>query len=147
MQVNIREVVEKDLKGILGLYNQPSMDKGKVISIEQAGIIFDKMKTYPDYKVYAVFLEEEIVGTFALAVMDNLGHNGAPSGVIEDVVVLESKQGQGIGKCMMEYAMTLCKDKGCYKAMLSSNLNREHAHRFYEALGFKKHGYSFLMEP
>ncbi len=29
--------------------------------------------------------------------------------------------------------------------MLSANLIREDAHRFYEAVGFKKHGYSFLV--
>jgi predicted GNAT family acetyltransferase len=28
----------------------------------------------------------------------------------------------------------------------SSNLNRQAAHRFYESLGFRKHGYSFRIE-
>ena len=32
-------------------------------------------------------LNGEIVGTFALLIMDNLAHLGAPSGVVEDVVV------------------------------------------------------------
>jgi GNAT superfamily N-acetyltransferase len=146
MQVSIREAIKEDLKGILRLYDQPSMDKGNVISIEKAGIIFDKMSSYPDYKVYVAFLQEEMVGTFALAVMDNLGHNGDTSGVIEDVVVLEDKQGRGIGRQMMEYAVALCKNKSCYKVMLSSNIKREAAHKFYESLGFKKHGYSFLIE-
>jgi hypothetical protein len=26
-------------------------------------------------------------------------------------------------------------------------LKREQAHQFYEALGFKKHGYSFVVSP
>jgi hypothetical protein len=30
-----------------------------------------------------------------------------------------------------------------YPFVLSSNLSREQAHRFYEALGFEKHGYSY----
>jgi GNAT superfamily N-acetyltransferase len=55
-------------------------------------------------------------------------------------------QGQGIGTSMMEYAIELCKEKGCYKAALSSNIKREAAHRFYESLGFKKHGYSYLID-
>lgn len=81
--------------------------------------------------------------------MANLGHWGTPSGVIEDVAVDPACQGQGIGRIMMDYALRLCRDKGCYKAVLSSNLRRERAHAFYESLGFERHGYSYrvLFEP
>lgn len=34
----------------------------------------------------------------------------------------------------------------CYKVTLSAYLKRDRAHRFYESLGFTKHGYSFLLE-
>lgn len=112
MHINIREASEKDLSAILELYNQPSMDKGNIISLEKARIIFGRMCQYPDYKVYVSELEGEMVGTFELAIMDNLGHNGQSSGIIEDVVVLESRQGQGIGTLMMEYAVDLCREKG-----------------------------------
>jgi hypothetical protein len=40
----------------------------------------------------------------------------------------------------------LCAEKGCYKACLSSNIKREKAHEFYDGLGFKRHGISFMME-
>jgi len=52
---------------------------------------------------------------------------------------------EGIGKEMMKFALKICKEKGCYKVSLSSNLKREKAHRFYEGIGFEKHGYSFSM--
>jgi GNAT superfamily N-acetyltransferase len=104
------------------------------------------MNSYPNYKVYVAKVDDVIVGTFALAVMDNLAHLGTRSGLIEDVVVKTDFQGKGIGKQMMEYSMEYCKRLGCYKVSLSSNLKRESAHRFYESLGYKKHGYSFLLE-
>ena len=44
---------------------------------------------------------------------------------------------------MMEFAIELCRARRCYKLVLSSNQTREHAHRFYESLGFGRHGYSF----
>ncbi len=81
--------------------------------------------------------------TFALLVMDNLGHLGAPSAIIEDVAVDPRWQGHGIGKKMMEHALELYREKGCYKAVLSSNLKRERAQAFYESLGFERHGYSY----
>ena len=46
---------------------------------------------------------------------------------------------------MMEYARERCRERGCYKMALSSNLARDEAHRFYESLGFDKHGFSFRM--
>lgn len=78
--------------------------------------------------------------------MDNLGHLGRTSGIAEDVVVKDTLQGQGIGKQMMEFAMEKCRQKGCYKLALSSNKSREKAHKFYESIGFNKHGYSFIVE-
>jgi GNAT superfamily N-acetyltransferase len=78
-----------------------------------------------------------------LKVMDNLGHLGAASAVIEDVAVDPEWQGRGVGKTMMRYALQKCTDKGCYKAVLSSNLKRNRAHAFYESIGFERHGYSF----
>lgn len=142
----IREATVKDLSKIIELYSQSDMDDGKVPLIDDAKEIYLKMKTYPDYNIYVAEMENEIVGTFALAIMDNIAHMGSKSGLIEDVVVSQKYQGKGIGTQMMNYAIELCKEKSCYKVCLSSNLKRNNAHKFYEGIGFKKHGYSFLME-
>ncbi len=48
---------------------------------------------YPDYVLYVAEHEAMVVGTFALLVMDNLGHMGAPSAIVEDVVVDPGQQG------------------------------------------------------
>ncbi len=146
MQLFIREATEDDLPEILSLYHQPDMDSGDTLSLAEAKTIFHRMATYPSYKLYIAKMEEETVGTFALAIMDNLAHRGTPSGLIEDVVVKADCQGKGIGRQMMQFAMDCCKKSGCYKAALSSNMKRENAHHFYESLGFTKHGYSFLMD-
>jgi GNAT superfamily N-acetyltransferase len=146
MQIVIREATIEDLSDIIELLKQPDMDDGEVLSIEQAEFIFKKIINYPNYKVYVSVVGEKIIGTFALAIMDNLAHMGATSGLIEDVIVKTNWQGKGIGKQMMEYAVECCRKYGCYKVALSSNFKREKAHHFYESLGFKKHGYSFLLE-
>lgn len=141
--IQIREAARADLPDILRLYAQPEMDDGQVLSLVDAERLFDRMARYPDYRMYVAVRDDRIVGTFALLVMDNLGHRGAPSGVIEDVVVDPQCQVQGIGKTMMQHALRVCGEKGCYKLALSSNLRRERAHAFYESLGFERHGYSF----
>jgi len=143
--LQIRAATKADLPSILALYAELEDGSG-VLSIEEAQSILARMQSYPDYKVYVAMLDGSIVGTFALLIIDNLAHMGAPSGVVEDVVVHRDWQSKGVGKQMMQFAMDRCRERGCYKLVLSSNLKREAAHRFYDDLGFRRHGYSFVVE-
>lgn len=145
MNITNRIATEQDVESILAIYLNSNLDKN-ILNIEAAQSIFKKIAQYPDYKIYIVEADSQPIGTFALLIMDNLGHLGTPSAVVEDVAVIAEYQGKGIGKKMMEFAMQIAKEKGCYKLTLSSNLRREAAHAFYESLGFTKHGYSFLIE-
>ncbi|AFK01499.1 GCN5-related N-acetyltransferase [Emticicia oligotrophica DSM 17448] len=144
MELNIQVATINDLEDILQIYAE-SLDNGRVISLEKAKEIFLKQQQYPDYKVFIARIKDKAVGTFAILIMENMAHLGTPSAVVEDVGVLPTMQGQGVGKQMMEFALAYAKAKGCYKMSLSSNLKREKAHQFYESLGFQKHGFSFLM--
>lgn len=143
--LTIRKANEADLAGVLKLYAQPDLDNGNVLPVEEAAFIWQRFSNYPDYTLYVAELGGDIVGSFALLVMDNLGHLGTPSGIVEDVVVAPHIQGHGIGQAMMRFAAECCRDRGCYKLMLSSNAKRTRAHAFYEALGFERHGFSFRM--
>lgn len=146
MQLSIRQALREDIPGILDLYRELESDKSSVLPEDRANVIFSRISSYPDYKIYVAFERVELIGTFSLAVMDNLAHMGTPSGLIEDVVVKSVWRGKGVGKQMMRFAIDRCREAGCYKAALSSNKKRTEAHRFYEALGFEKHGYSFLID-
>jgi GNAT superfamily N-acetyltransferase len=146
MSVQIRLATLEDVPAILQIYAQPDFDNGKILTQIEAEKIFLKQQQYPDYEVFVAETEGEIIGTFALLIMDNLAHQGTPSAIVEDVGVLPNFQNKGIGKKMMEFAMKKAKEKGCYKLVLSSNLKRGKAHQFYESLGFRKHGFSFLIE-
>ena len=146
MELNLREANENDLPAILLLYAQLGQDDGSVLPLDQAKGILARFGNYPDYHLHLALYEDKVIGVFALLIMDNFGHLGARSAVLEDVVVAEGVRGQGVGKRMMEYANDLCRQKGCYKMTFSSNMNRDPAHRFYESLGFRKHGYSFYID-
>jgi GNAT superfamily N-acetyltransferase len=141
--VLIRAATAADMAGVLALYAQPDLDDGNVLPVDQAVALWERFARYPDYTLYVAEQDRAIVGTFALLVMDNLGHLGTPSGIVEDVVVAPARQGTGIGQAMMAFALERCREKGCYKLVLSSNAKRARAHAFYESLGFERHGYSF----
>ena len=142
----IRPATRADLAAVLCLYGQPELDDGAVLTQAAAEAIFARMQRYPDYRLYVAVSGCRVVGTFALLIMDNLGHQGAPSGLMEDVAVDPVWQGQGVGREMVEHAIRLCRQKGCYKLALSANVKRQRAHAFYESLGLARHGYSFRID-
>jgi GNAT superfamily N-acetyltransferase len=145
--IAIRPAVAADLPAVLALYAQPEIDAGDIIPLDQAEPIFRRMQSYPNYTLYVASVENRIVGTFSLLIADNLAHRGALSGIVEDVVVAVEEQGKGIGKQMMRFALERCREHGCYKMALSSNARRTAAHRFYDSLGFERHGLSFVAAP
>lgn len=142
--IHIRRAAKADLPAVVRLHHQ--IDAEAPISEENAARIFAVMNTYPDCGIFVAETDGVITGTFTLLVMDKLGHNGKPAGVVDDVVVDGDRRGQGIGREMMRFAIDYCRARGCYKVALSSNVKRTDAHAFYERLGFQKHGYSFLVE-
>ena len=127
-------------------YVETMLNNGKTLPLDEARKLFTRFARYPDYTLYVAEKARHIVGTFALLIMDNIGHLGTPSAIVENVVVAPEMQSGGIGRAMMKFACEQSTKKGCYKIVLSSSTRRERAHAFYESLGFTRHGYSFRLD-
>jgi GNAT superfamily N-acetyltransferase len=145
--MTIREASARDLPDILRAYHESGIGAEAAYTVEEAREQFQLLQKYPSYRVFVAAVEGVFAGTYALIILDNLNKRGAKAAVVEDVAVLPSFQGRGVGRAMMEHARALCRAAGCYKMALSSNLKREPAHAFYDALGFERHGYSFVIRP
>jgi GNAT superfamily N-acetyltransferase len=143
-QVIVREAGEADLAGILRAYRESGIETGDGFTEAEGREQFARLRSYPSYRIWVACVDGAIAGTYSLLILDKLAKRGIPAGVVEDVAVRPEFQGRGIGRAMMEHAREQCRAAGCYKLTLSSNLTREGAHRFYDALGFERHGYSFL---
>lgn len=144
MATTIREATKDDLPALLELYRELATGEPRV-TMTKLEAVFARLALYPDYRVYLAHEGDGIVGTYALCIVDTLGDRCAPEGLVEDVVVAKAARGTGVGRAMMEHAMERCRAAGCYKLVLSSNVTREGAHRFYDALGFERHGVSFVV--
>ena len=144
-KVTIRVAKQRDLPELLELYRQLDPEDSPVLSLADAEKIFETTNKYPDYRVYVARHYGKTLGTFTLLIVDNLAHLGARYGIVEDFVVTAEWRGMGIGRQMMRFAMQKCHKAGCYKLVLSSNKKRVDAHRFYKKLGFRQHGYSFVV--
>jgi hypothetical protein len=87
-KLQVRPAMESDLEKI---HAQAEFDAGRVLPLAAAKRLFERFADYPDYTLYVAEHGGDIVGTFALLVMHNLGHLGAPSAIVEDVAVERCK--------------------------------------------------------
>jgi GNAT superfamily N-acetyltransferase len=72
----------------------------------------------------------------ALSVRKSLWGQGF-LGYVDELVVDESRRGEGIGGMLLERALELAKKGGCRRVELDSAFHRADAHRFYENHGFE----------
>ena len=147
MNLAIRPAEPADIPQLLALYKLLDIEPQPEMPIDRARARFFELSSYSGHRIYVAEADHRIVGTFALIFVGGLAHGARSSCVVEDVVVASEMQGAGIGKEMMRFAMQLSTRSDCYKLVLSSHLDRNVAHQFYESLGFRKHGYSFLIKP
>ncbi|MFV0368955.1 MAG: GNAT family N-acetyltransferase [Hyphomicrobiaceae bacterium] len=146
-QLTIRTAAEADLDTILDLYESAGLGGDTRIDLQKAQAMLEKIMAYPDYRLYVAIDEAAAtVGTYALLMMDNIAHGGRPLAVVEQVAVASNQRGRGVGTAMMQHAMSEAKATGCYKLQLSSNTRFKDAHKFYDKLGFTRHGYSFYVD-
>lgn len=141
----IRPATTDDFDSLWQLYKLLEVDGDPTVSPREAEHGFTTILARPEHTIYMAESSGEIVGTYALIFVPGLTHGARDSAIVEDVVVAPDQRGRSIGKWMMRDAMERCRQRGCYKLVLSSHLQREKAHRFYEGLGFSKHGFSFLV--
>lgn len=142
----IRSATGPDLPALLDLYAQTGLDDGIRLEEARARDLLATLARYPDYKIYLVSEGATLLASYALLIMENIAHNGAPLAIVEQVAVRPDAQRKGLGKLMMHHAMDLSRARGCYKLALSSNIRFEPAHAFYDKLGFQRHGYSFWVD-
>jgi GNAT superfamily N-acetyltransferase len=142
--LSFRAAQEDDLPRLHRLYGE--LDAGECADLGRLRNTFATILRQPGVTVWIAESAGEFVGSFILAIVPALGARCRPVALVEDVVVDPARQREGIGRRMMEFALEEAKESGAYKLMLSSNLRREEAHRFYDALGFERHGYSFQVQ-
>lgn len=149
--VTIREAREADLPVLVRLLAQLSLDEPREQpgpplpeAYEQA---FGKIEADPGLRLLVACREERIVGSATVAVIPNLSFRGRPFTLVDSVVVDESERRSGVGRLLMEEARRIARASGSYKLSLTSNAQRDWAHRFYERLGFRETHKGYTVEP
>jgi len=92
-----------------------------------------------DSNILLVVAEEggSIVGCLQLCVLPGLSSQGAPRALIEDVRVARHCRSRGIGKQLVQWAITEAQARDCKLVELFTHNTRVDAQRFYKRLGFQ----------
>ncbi|MCG4453744.1 MULTISPECIES: GNAT family N-acetyltransferase [unclassified Pseudomonas] len=140
--LTLRAACPGDAQALSALLRQLTPDEAcpdaKLLALRLSELALDRV-------VLVAERDGKLLGTCTLNLIEHLAHNFARSAILEDVVVDMDARGLGIGQALIDKAVERARAWGCYKLALSSNQSREHAHRFYEGLGFKPHGISLAL--
>ena len=147
-EIELRAATQEDAALLAAL--QAEMDDGDPAAVSDADCaamrrVLADMAAYPDFRAYLVYRDGQPVASFSLMVFASPSQGGQPQALLDAVVVGRSHRGRGLGEAMVREALAIASQAGCYKLILSSNLKRRDAHRFYEQLGFRQHGISYGM--
>ena len=147
--MRVRTAKTGDLGRLLELYRSlegphPGVEE---LDREAAEERFAIVLSDPNQETLVAGADGGVVGTLVVAILPNLAHGGAPYAVVENVITDEAWRGRGAGRALMQAARDRAREAGAYKLALCSNLEREEAHGFYEALGMERTHAGFEVRP
>ncbi len=136
MELKLRKAQEKDLDGLDQVMLVISDAAGERETVKR---LLKKIDADPQkYLLVAEDLETgTICGSLFGVVFEDICDSCRPILLVENVAVLESFQGKGVGRAMFQEIERWAKEEwDCHYEILASGLNRTGAHKFYAALGF-----------
>lgn len=119
-------------------------DLGCSASPDQVVRRLARLREWPDQEAFVAETNGRIVGLCHVQGVRMLISDGYAE--IQALVVSAARQGQGVGRRLVEHACTWAADRGYERVRLRSNVIREGAHAFYERLGFEKSKASYAFE-
>jgi N-acetylglutamate synthase-like GNAT family acetyltransferase len=138
----IRKATPKDIPRILALYEELTEEKISVSS-ETLQRVFSEIEAMPGQEFLVAEKDGSVGGTLFIQIIPNLSHNARPYAILENMVVDNKYRRQGIGRNLIDHALTRCREAGCYKVQLLSNKKRKEAHEFYRSVGFEDSALGF----
>ena len=136
MDLILRKAEEKDLDGLDQVMLVISDKAGDRETVKK---LLKKIDSDPQkYSMVAEGRDTGVIcGSLFGVVFEDICDSCRPILLVENVAVLESYQGKGVGRKMFEAIEAWGKNVwDCHYEILVSGMNRTGAHQFYKALGF-----------
>ncbi len=136
--MNIRFATFKDRDTVLSLLDELITEVNKKGGIAKGtegqrkrNKIYEKLLKREDVKIFVAEENSRILGVADLFILPIM-RRGCYHGHIEDLVVTGNSRGKGIGTALLKTIINYSRQNGIKVIKLTSGLELENAHRFYE---------------
>ena len=133
------QIRELDLKELQSAWELVSQLRTQIDYKEFEDLVYEMRE---NYTMVGIFERGELVCYAGVNIATNLYHKRHL--FIYELVTDEQYRSQGYGKMMLEYLNDYARVGACANIVLSSGLQREAAHTFYEKNEFVKTSYVFV---
>ncbi|TPM40908.1 GNAT family N-acetyltransferase [Mesorhizobium sp. B2-3-4] len=140
--LEIKAVQAADLPALAALYQHLNPGDA-VVSPQEAETILERLAAYPGSVVLGGWHGGELVASCTLIVIPNLTRGGMSYALIENVVTAASRRKRGFGRALLERAVSIAWEHGCYKAMLLTGSTEPATLAFYRGAGFEQNKTGF----
>ncbi len=128
----VREARPGDAFSIEALYRSLVEDRNINVLPER----LEAIAADPNSHLFVCEVDGSVSGTLLLTICLDAMYSSQPFGVIDNMIVADTKRGNGVGSRLMHHAESVCRDRDCSKIMLLSSAVRAQAHSFFERHGF-----------
>lgn len=133
--MEIRELTKADVPSLLQLYSQLDSVNDS-LELNQANSVWETIENSKLIKYFGAIDKGKVVSTCYCVIIPNITHFYSSICYIENVVTDKDYRLRGLGKQVIDRALSFAKQQNCYKAVLFSNSKRTEAHKFYKKIGF-----------
>lgn len=133
----IRYIRKDELEDLLKLYKHLNKDDQELEINERLTALWEDILNDPSQHYLIAEADGKPVSSCVLVIIKNLTRGAKPYGLIENVVTHEDYRKKGYGSKLLNKALEIAQNKGCYKVMLMSGRG-EKTLKFYEMLGFER---------
>jgi len=137
--MEIRELAEADLSGLLDLYKHLHVVDEAIPNQGMVEAVWREALVNPRIKYFGVSAGCHLFSSCTLTVIPNLTRGCRPYGLIENVVTHQDHRSQGLGKAVLAHALDFAWKQDCYKVMLMTGRKDERTFHFYASAGFDRH--------
>ncbi|MDM8101682.1 MULTISPECIES: GNAT family N-acetyltransferase [Oceanobacillus] len=138
--MHFRKAQKEDLPAIVRLLADDGLGSGRERYEdplpEEYDQAFDAMEAQIGNQVILALEEEEVIGCIQLTIIPGLARLGMKRAQIEGVRVDKKYRGKRVGEALFKEAIAIAKAEKCGLVQLTTDKQRNDAHRFYERLGF-----------
>lgn len=134
----VRLATSADQRVLCDLYSQLHPTDAPWLSDAEAADALSKVLEHETTTVFICEVDGNAVSTAMLVVCPNFTRSGRPFAIIENVVTHRDHRKSGYGRQVVEHAIEIAGQQGCYKVTLTTGRRDEATLRFYENLGMRR---------